>query len=175
LFGSLTSFASRQFLERIFTADETWVRHYEPERKAQSMAWKLPVSPVAKKFKSQPSADKIMLSLLWNVEDVIMVHFTPEGETVNNQNCFDLLRTKLKPAIRSKRHGKFLKDAILLHDNARPHTANQTVETVNELGFEVMEQPPYSPDLAPSDFHMFGPVKEALRGRRFSSDEVIAR
>jgi len=30
---------------------------------------------------------------------------------------------------------------------------------------------PYSPDLAPSDFHTFGPMKEALRGRRFSSDE----
>jgi len=48
-------------------------------------------------------------------------------------------------------------------------TANQTVETVNELGFELMEQPSYSPDLAPGNFHMFGPMKEARRG--FSSDE----
>jgi hypothetical protein len=32
---------------------------------------------------------------------------------------------------------------------------------------------PYSPDLAPSDFHTFGPMKEALRGRRFSSDEEV--
>jgi hypothetical protein len=35
-----------------------------------------------------------------------------------------------------------------------------------------MEHPPYSPDLAYSDFHMFGPMEEALRGR-FSSDEEI--
>jgi hypothetical protein len=34
------------------TADETWLHHYEPETKAQSMAWKRPTSPVAKKFKS---------------------------------------------------------------------------------------------------------------------------
>jgi hypothetical protein len=34
---------------------------------------------VAKKFKSQPSAGKIMLTLFWNMESVILVHFTPKG------------------------------------------------------------------------------------------------
>jgi histone-lysine N-methyltransferase SETMAR len=107
------------------------------------------------------------------MEAAILVHFTPKGETVNSQNYCDVLRTKLKPAIRSKRRGKLRKDAILLHDNARPHTANQTVETVNGFGFELMEQPPYSPDLAPSNFLIFSPMKEALRGR-FSSNEEVA-
>jgi hypothetical protein len=37
----------------------------------------------------------------------------------------------------------------------------------------MMEHLPYSPYVAPSDFHMFGPMKEALRGRRLSSNEVI--
>jgi hypothetical protein len=54
LVASLTSFALRQFLEGIVTADETWVHHYEPESKAKCMAWKRPTSPVAKKFKSKP-------------------------------------------------------------------------------------------------------------------------
>ena len=36
-----------------------------------------------------------------------------------------------------------------------------------------MEHPAYSPDLAPSDFHLFGPLKEALRGRRFSCDDYV--
>jgi hypothetical protein len=99
LVASLTNFAPRQFLERIVTADETWLHHYEPESKAQSVAWKRPTSPVAKKFKSQPSAGKIMLTIFWYMEDVILVHFTPKGETVNSQNYCDVLRTKLKPAI----------------------------------------------------------------------------
>jgi hypothetical protein len=42
LVASLTSFAPRKFLQRIVTADETWVYHYEPESKAQSVAWKHP-------------------------------------------------------------------------------------------------------------------------------------
>jgi hypothetical protein len=53
--------------------------------KAQSMAWKYPTSPVAKKFKSQPSVGKIMLAIFEDVEGAILVHFTPKGETVNSQ------------------------------------------------------------------------------------------
>jgi hypothetical protein len=58
-----------QFLERNLTTAETWVHHYEPESKAQSVAWKPPTSPMAKKFKSQPSAGRIMLTLfgIWEV------------------------------------------------------------------------------------------------------------
>jgi hypothetical protein len=77
------------------------------------MAWKRQTSPVAKKFKSQPSTGKIMLTLFCDMEGEILVHFTPKSETVNSQNYSDALRRKLKPAIRSKRRGKLRKDAIL--------------------------------------------------------------
>jgi hypothetical protein len=49
------------------------------------MAWKRPTSPVAKKFKRQQSVGKIMLTLFGNMEDAILVHFTPKGETVSGQ------------------------------------------------------------------------------------------
>jgi hypothetical protein len=50
--------------DRIVTADETWVHHYESESKAQSMSWKRPTSPVAKKFKNQPTAVRLRLRFL---------------------------------------------------------------------------------------------------------------
>ena len=59
------------------------------------------------------------------------------------------------------------------HDNARPHTARTTVATITDLHFECLPHPPYSPDLAPSDFHMFGPPKEAMGGKNFRSDEEV--
>jgi hypothetical protein len=62
---SLTISVPRQILEQIVTADETWMHYYEPESKAQSMAWKRPTSPVAKKFKSQPSTGKIWKMRFW--------------------------------------------------------------------------------------------------------------
>jgi hypothetical protein len=102
----LPTFEPCQFLEQIVTTDETWVHNYKPESKAQSMAWKNPTSPMAKKFKSQQSANKIMLILFWDMEGAILVHFTPKGETVNSQNYCDVLQKKLKHAIRSKCRGK---------------------------------------------------------------------
>jgi len=65
------------------------------------------------------------------------------------------------------------KKVLLHYDNIRPHTAAATVETVQQLGFELLQHPPYSPDLAPSDYHIFGALKEALRSRRFASDEEV--
>jgi hypothetical protein len=49
------------------------------------MAWKRPTSPVAKKFESQPSAGEVMLTVFWDMEGAILVHFTPKDETVNSQ------------------------------------------------------------------------------------------
>ena len=47
-------------------------------------------------------------------------------------------------------------------DNARPHTANQVKNYFDENGFERAPQPPYSPDIASSDFYLFGYIKKEL-------------
>jgi hypothetical protein len=84
-----------------------------------------------------------------------------------------MLANNLKPAVRTKRRGLLSKTVLLLHDNARPHTARMTVETINHLGFEVLELPAYRPDLAPPDYHLFGPLINALRGSQFSMDKEV--
>jgi histone-lysine N-methyltransferase SETMAR len=45
---------------------------------------------------------------------------------------------------------------------------------INHSGFEVLEHPAYSPDLAPSDYHLFGPLKNALRCQ-FSTDKEVRK
>jgi len=57
----------------------------------------------------------------------------------------------------------------LLHDNARLHTARATIDTLETLKFEVLSHPPYSPDLAPSDFHFF----PHLKGTHFTADDEV--
>jgi hypothetical protein len=54
---------------------------------------------------------------------------------------------------------------------ARPHTAAYTVETFQNLNFEVLEHPSYSPDTAPLDHHLFGPLKPAWRSRHSTKDQ----
>ena len=48
------------------------------------------------------------------------------------------------------------------HDNARTHTGLKTMEHIVNYGWTVVPHPPYSPDLVPSDFHLFGPMKDGL-------------
>jgi len=62
-----------------------------------------------------------------------------------------------------------------LHDNAPAHRALATQKKLAYLGFQCLDHPPYSPDLAPSDYHLFPRLKKQLEGCHFSSDaEVIA-
>ena len=84
-----------------------------------------------------------------------------------------MLIDRLKPETRSRRRGQLSKSIVLLHDNPRPHIAAHTVETLQKLMFVVLAHPLYSPDLAPSDYHLFGPLKEALRGHQFTSDQEL--
>ena len=63
---------------------------------------------------------------------------------------------------------------MLFHqDNARLHTAKKTLELIENFGWEVVPHPPYSPDSAPSGYHLFGLLKNHLRGTKFSDDEAV--
>jgi hypothetical protein len=63
------------FLYRIITGDETWVHHYDPENKWQSMEYWHKESPQPKKFKTHASAGKVMLTAFWDVNGVILADF----------------------------------------------------------------------------------------------------
>jgi histone-lysine N-methyltransferase SETMAR len=84
-----------------------------------------------------------------------------------------MLKDKLKPDIRSKWTGLLAKTVLLHHDKVRPHAATATIKTIQKLNFELHPHPPYSPDFAPSDYHLFGSLEKALRGHRFGSDEEV--
>jgi len=61
-----------------------------------------------------------------------------------------------------------------LHDNAPAHRTLATQKKLAYLGFYCLGHPPYSPDPAPSDYHLFPGLKKQLKVRYFSSDAVIA-
>ena len=55
---------------------------------------------------------------------------------------------------------------VLLHDNARPHTAARTQALLQKFRWDLFDHTPYSPDLAPSDFHLFSQMKVWLGTQR---------
>ncbi|KAG5306623.1 SETMR methyltransferase, partial [Acromyrmex insinuator] len=60
---------------------------------------------------------------------------------------------------------------ILLHDNARPHTSYKTIEKLNELKYEILQHPAYSPDLSPTDFHFFKHLEQFLRAKWYENED----
>jgi len=82
---------------------------------------------------------------------------------------------QLKDILKEERSGKVTKGVLFLHDNAPAHRALATQNKLAHLGFQCLDHPPYSPGLAPSDYHLFPGLKKQLKCRHFSSEvEVIA-
>ena len=71
-----------------------------------------------------------MLTVFWDSQGPILETYQEHGTTVTSAMYCDTLQRELKPAIRPKRRGKLSKEILLLHDNAHPHTAAHTLETL---------------------------------------------
>ena len=152
----------QDFLDRFVTMDETWVHHYTPESKQQSKQWKRSGSPPPKKAKAILSAKKVMASVFWDAKGVIMVDYLQKGATINSDYYCILLR-RLREELKTKRPGMLTKRVLFHQDNARVHTSSQSMAEIHNCGFELLPHPPYSPDLAPSDFHLFPNLKKTSR------------
>lgn len=157
----------------IVTGDETWVSYANPETKLQSMQWRHSSSPKPKKFKqTQYTSRKLMVTVFWDKDGVLLVDFMERGTTITADVYCETLK-KLRRAIQNKRRGKLSSGIILLHDNARPHTAAKTNEKIQDFRWELFDHPPYSPDLAPSDYFLFLHFKQWLGGQRFETEEGL--
>ena len=96
-----------------------------------------------------------MLSVWWDWKGVVYFELLPRNQTINlDVYCQQL--NKLNAVASEKRLELVNRKGVIFHqDNARPHASLVTHQKLLELGWEVLLHPPYSPDLAPSDYHFF--------------------
>jgi len=73
----------------------------------------------------------------------------------------------MKDILKEKRRGKITKGVLFLHDNAPAHRPLATQKKLTYLGYQYLDHPPYSPDLAPSDYNLFPGLKKQLNGHLF--------
>jgi len=127
-----------------------------------------------KKFRVQKPAGKVLASIFWDQDGILFIDYLPKDQTINAEYYSSLL-VQLKDILKENRRGKFTKGVLFLHDNFPAHRALATQKKLAYLGFQYLDHSPYSPDLAPSDYHLFPGLKKRLKCRHFSSDaEVIA-
>ncbi|UYV74835.1 hypothetical protein LAZ67_12001208 [Cordylochernes scorpioides] len=191
-----------QLFSRIVTGDESWVHHSTPETKRQSMVWKKPEESAPKKGEGDRAAQKLFAKFKngdLDLEDtprsgrpsefdeehlkallkedgcqttrVLYWEMFERNATVNKDLYIAQLH-RVDEAIQQKkpdRQGQI----ILLHDNARPHVAQVVKAALQELEWEVLQHPPYSPDLAPTDYHLFRSMSNHMRGTTFDDEEDL--
>jgi histone-lysine N-methyltransferase SETMAR len=160
----MTSHRNYEWLHNLITGDEKWVLYVNHTRKRQ---WLEAGQTGIATPKNDLHPKKIMLSVWWGVKGIIYWEVLPAGCTITAElycQQLDRVATKLK--------GK--QDRIyFLHDNARPHIAKSTREKLLKLGWVTIPHPPYSPDLAPTDYHLFHSLANHLREKKFNEEDHL--
>jgi len=122
----------------------------------------------------QKCAGKFLTSIFWDQGGIFLIDYLPKGQTINAEYCLSL-RVQLKDILKEKCRRKVTKWVLFLHNSAPAYQALATQKKLAYLGFQCLDHPPYSLDLALSDYHLFLGLKKQLKDHHFFSDtEVIA-
>lgn len=155
------------------TSDEKWIYYDNPKRKK---SWVSPGEPSTSTPKRNIHGHKVLLCIWWDQQGVVYYELLKPNETVtadvyrSQLNKLNDVLLQKRPAIASNR-----RKVILLHDNARPHVARVVKDTLLQLEWEVLPHPAYSPDIAPSDYHLFRSMQHGLVGTRFRNAEEVRK
>ena len=117
--------------------------------------------PTPKNSECKNPLEKFLLDFFLDQDGIILIDYLLKGQTINAEYYLSLL-VQLKDILEEKRSGKITKGVLFLHNDAPAHRTLATQKKLAYLGFPCLDHPPYSPDLAPSDYHLFPGLKKQL-------------
>lgn len=155
----------------IITGDESWVYYRKIGYRHSNSVWvkegEYP-EPIVRRGKFEP---KSMISIFFKSTGPVLIDVLDKGKTIDANyyvnNCLKSVIAEVK-AQRPKSGTTSMK---ILHDNAKPHAAILVNNFLENEGIAVIPHPPYSPDLAPCDYWLFGALKRKL-GSYDSAEEL---
>lgn len=158
---------TNNWLKSIVTGDEKWCLYVNMKRRR---SWVNKGAPPQKMPKPERHQEKVMLSVWWDHIGVIHYELLEKNTTITAAlycNQLDRVAEKLERV--RPGHGQ----VRYLHDNARPHVANTTRQKLLDLQWEVLPHPPYSPDIAPTDYHLFNSLSSAMTDIEFENEAEL--
>jgi histone-lysine N-methyltransferase SETMAR len=130
--------------------------------------------PAPKKFRVEKSAGKILASIFWDQDGILLICYLPKGQTINAEYYLSLL-VQLNDVLKEKHRGSSLRRSCSCTTMPRLTGYLQPRRNWPTWASNVLITTPYSPDLAPPDYYLFPGLKKQLKGRHFSSlSEIIA-
>lgn len=141
------------------TQDETWIYLNNPRKTMWIKEGHEPPINVKQNIGSK----KVMISVIWSRTGVKSITMLPPGQKFNKEFYLDKVIGNF--AKKYKTNGK-----IFHMDNARPHLVTNELK---KMGIRRLDHPPYSPDIAPSDFFLFGFLSFQLEGCYFNDENEL--
>lgn len=158
------------FLKRMITGDEKWIVY---NNVARARSWSKKGAEPTTVAKPRLTPMKVMLCVWWDWKGVVHYELLPRNETINSAKYCQQL-DRLKNSIAQKRPELANRRGVVFQqDNARPHTSLETCQHLQKFYWDVLPHPAYSPDLAPSDYHLFRSIQNSLKGVHFRQDDEV--
>ena len=139
-------------LEEIVTGYETWIYHFQPDSKAKNKVWvssegDRPV--IARRCKT---SNRMLYAIFFDSKGTVLQIPVPKGSSVTGKFYRESVLTQLVDFYQKCRPRTGVRSIKLFHDNAPAHKSTTVQEYLKESGLDVLDHPPYSPDLSPCDF-----------------------
>ena len=162
-FNKMVQMKGLEVLGRIVTMDESSVSFHTPTTKKQSKEWtpKGQAGPI--KAKVHASRTSQMVLAFFDNKGPIYTNYVPRGTTVNAIYILGALG-RFQKVFKQKRPETAAGEWYFHWDNAPVHTAAVVRDWLAAHNYQMIQHPPYLPDLAPADFFLFPKVKEQLAG-----------
>lgn len=166
----LSRYKTEPFLDCLLTADEKWIMYNNTKR---THHWLSSNEPIPHSSKTPVHCQKIMLCVWWTAAGIIHYEFLPKGQTVTAE-LYSMQLDRVHQSLLQKQPGLVnRKRVIFLQDNARPHVAKVTLNKINVLGWELLPHPPYSPDMSPTDYHLFLALQNYMTNKKYQNQVEI--
>ena len=171
----LLKYEENNFLSQLVTCDETWVNWQNEGFGSLNRSWQGAGDTTTVPRRTSMTTKKHMVSVFWDCKGVLLFETLPQNETIDSEyycNQLDRLKIAMQQKIR-RLSGNGFHSIHFLQDNARSHVARISLQKIREIGFTIIDHPPYSPDIAPSDFYLFAPMKSCINGKNYDNVEDI--
>jgi [histone H3]-lysine36 N-dimethyltransferase SETMAR len=146
----------------VVTGDEVWIYFKQSGRKQSNKSWVAKGEKSRKVVKPSRYLPKAMFTLFFKTTGVVHLSYLEKGKTINHNTYINNCLKPLVDTLNRERPVTGTKNMKFHHDNARPHVHSSVTRFLEREQFIIMGHPPYSPDLAPSDFWLNDYIKQRL-------------
>lgn len=159
----------RNGFKQIITGDESWFyMTYD-----HSKRWAVSLDNDEVFTNTGFQVQKFMFTIMWNPSGFHIIDIMRPKERFNTDYHINNIVRPLAEIFGQSTRKKLSKYLILHLDNARPHNSKRAQDEYDSLSMRRLPHPPYSPDIAPSDFYLFGVIKAKLKGMSFDQPEEL--